>query len=258
MLIDTHCHLHFEDYAGDRSQVIQRAREAGVGAMITIGTDTENNESAYHVANQEENIFHSAGFHPHHLIDEDIPSFFESFEIFLKEKRPVAIGEIGLDYYKSQSDPVIQKHTFSRLLDKAIQHNLPVVIHSREAYEDTMEIIESKAKGKIRGVMHCFSYDKTSLKRVIETGLHISYTCNLTYKKSHSLIESLKHTPLDRLMLETDAPYLSPQIYRGRRNEPAYLKELAQFVSDQLGIGLEAVEKITTHNAVKLFGLDLK
>ncbi len=254
MLIDTHCHLHFDAYDPDREAVIARSREFGITYLVDVGTDPETNEAAFKLASTHDFMFHTAGLHPHHahlVSDED----FKTLGSFIREKKPVAVGEIGLDYFKSEAAPEAQKKAFVNMLRVALENNLPVIVHSRNAFDDTLEIIRSETGGKVRGVMHCFSYDLDSLKRLLDLGFMASFTCNLTFKNAGALLDVAKAVPLDRMMLETDSPYLAPQIYRGKRNEPACLVHLAEFLAEQRGISQEELERVTTENAIRFFSL---
>lgn len=254
MLIDTHCHLHFDAFDPDREAVIKRAKDFGVKYMINVGTDPKTNVAAFELSRGHDFLFHTAGFHPHHS-HEMSDTQIEAMDSFITEKKPVAIGEIGLDYFKSEAAPAVQKKAFARMLDLAVSHRLPVIVHSRNAFEDTFEMLHAHVSGKIPGVMHCFSYDAASLKRLLDLGFLVSFTCNLTFKNAAALLEVAKAAPLDRLMLETDSPYLAPQIYRGKRNEPSCLVHLAQFLSQKRGIPQEELERATSRTAIRFFNL---
>ncbi len=253
MIVDTHCHLHFDAFDADRDAVIRRAREFGVEYLVNVGTDPATNEAAWALASKNEHMWSTAGMHPHHAHEaqeEDL----DAVSRFIDEKKPVAIGEIGLDYFKSQADAASQKKIFARMLRIAMEKKLPVIVHSREALNDTVEVLKSEAPG-LRGVMHCFSYDEEGLKKVLDLGFMVSFTCNLTFKNAGTLLEVAKKAPMDRFMLETDAPYLAPQIYRGKRNEPCCLRHLVDFLAEQRGMTAEHLELTTTQNAVAFFGL---
>jgi TatD DNase family protein len=254
MIIDTHCHLHFPDFDADRDEVIQRARAAGVKYLVNVGTDPENNERAWNLAKDREGVFHTAGLHPHsaHEINEE---GLKELERFVAEKKPVAIGEIGLDYFKSEAAPEVQKKVFVHMIHLAMRHNLPLIVHSRNAFDDTLDILKTEGKGKVKGVMHCFSYDDTSLSRLLDIGFFASFTCNLTFKSATALLETALKAPLDRIMLETDSPYLAPQAFRGKRNEPAHLKELVKFLAEKRSTTPDAIERATSDNAVRFFSI---
>ena len=254
MIVDTHCHLHFEQFDSDRQDVIRRAQEAGVRYLINVGTDPENNAKACELASKYPFMKHTAGLHPHssHEIDEE---GLKKLEKTARETGPAAIGEIGLDYFKSEADPATQKKVFARMISIALENNLPVIVHSRNAFEDTYEMLKSEGRRKLRGVMHCYSYDTPSLKKLMDLGFLASFTCNVTYKSAQSLLQVLLDAPLDHVMLETDSPYLSPQTRRGQRNEPAHLKELVSFVAQRKGIRPEEFAAQTSKNAVRFFSL---
>lgn len=256
MIIDTHCHLHFDAFDADRAQVIKRARDFGVKYMVNIGTDPATNEAAFNLASQYDFISSTAGLHPHHSHEISDESF-EKLKSFVKEKKLSAVGEIGLDYFKSEADPKTQKKVFSDMLHVAMENNLPVIVHSRNAFKDTLDILKAETGGKLKGVMHCFSYDKACLKELLDIGFLASFTCNLTFKNAAPLLEVACFAPLDRIMLETDSPYLAPQIYRGKRNEPSCLVHLVQFLSEKRGIPPSQLEEATSENAVQLFNISL-
>ncbi len=254
MLIDTHCHLHFDAFDADRDAVIARAREFDVKYLVNVGTDPATNEAAWKLSESDPFIFHTAGLHPHHS-NEITDEGFTELEKFVEEKDPYAIGEIGLDYFKSEASPEIQKKRFIQMIALALRRELPVIVHSRNAFDDTLAILKSEGKGKLKGVMHCFSYDTESLKKLLDIGFLASFTCNLTFKNAGALLDVAKVVPLDRMMLETDSPYLAPQIYRGKRNEPACLTHLAQYLAELRGVDVETLKRHTSDNAVRFFDL---
>lgn len=257
MLIDTHCHLHFDAFDPDREDVIKRAQEFGIKYFVNVGTDPATNAAAAKLAAEHDFIFCTAGLHPHHAHEVSIEQVGE-IEKYIADHKPVALGEIGLDTVKSQSDDVSQKEMFVRMIHLALKHDLPVIVHSRSALEQTLEILKSEGRGKLRGVMHCFSYDKPALTRLLDLGFLASFTCNVTFKNAATLLDVAVSAPLDRIMLETDSPYLAPQIYRGKRNEPSCLRHLSQFLAEKRGIEEAELEAQTTCNAIKLFGLKVK
>ena len=252
MLIDTHCHLDFPPFDPDRDLVIQRAEEAGISYFINIGSTLESSAASCELAQKYTQIYASVGVHPH-----DADSFDLTVEARLKElaqlNKVVAIGETGLDYYRNLSSQDRQKQAFIKQIALAKSLKLPLVIHSRQAENDVMQIIRSALP--LRAVVHCFSGEESFLKECLGYGFFISYTCNITYKKADALREMVKLTPLDRLMLETDAPYLSPEGFRGKRNEPFQIKLLANQVSQIKGVSFEEIAKRTTQNAKDFFKL---
>lgn len=203
-------------------------------------------------------IYASVGIHPHYAkaTDGKIPD--EMKEAFLKKNRVVAIGEVGLDYYRNLSPKELQKSLFIDFINLARKRDLPIIIHAREADEDTCKILERHSKGSIRGVMHCFSQDEEYLKRYLDLGLCISFTCNLTFKNARDLRNVARKVPIERLLLETDAPFMAPQEFRGKRNEPAYLSYLVKELASIHGLSMDDIARTTTHNAKTLFGLPVK
>jgi TatD DNase family protein len=252
MLIDTHCHLDFPAFEPDRDQVIRRALEAGINYFINVGATLESSSAACALADRYSQVYATVGVHPH-----DADTFDSKAENRLKslasEKKVVAIGETGLDYYRNLSSPENQRQAFFRQMALAKDLNLPLVIHCRLAEAETLQILKSLLP--LQAVVHCFSGDENFLKACLDCGFFISYTCNITYKKSSALREMVGLTPLDRLMLETDAPYLSPEGFRGKRNEPAQIKLLADEVSRIKGVSFAKIANQTTQNAKDFFKL---
>lgn len=253
MIVDTHCHPHFPDFDADRPLMLERARQAGVVRMVAVGTDGQTNEAARLAAASHPSIRHSAGLHPHSA-HETGPEELARIRDFVARAAPCAIGEIGLDYFKSRADAPTQRRVFAGMLSIALEHGLPVIVHSREAAEDTFAVIEEVGGGRLKGVMHCFSYDERARDRALSLGLHVSFAGNITYKSAAGLLETAASTPLDRLVLETDAPYLAPRSRRGTRNEPAYLRETFEILAAKRGMAVGALEEATWANAGRLFG----
>ena len=252
MLIDTHCHLDFPAFDSDRDQVIQCALEAEINYFINIGATLESSAASCALAQKYAQVYASVGVHPH-----DADTFDHQAETRLRqlaaEKKVVAIGETGLDYYRNLSGKENQKLAFCKQIALAKDFNLPVVVHCRQAEEETLQIL--RAALPLRAVVHCFSGDESFLKECLSCGFFISYTCNITYKKAQGLREMVRLTPLDKLMLETDAPYLSPEGFRGKRNEPLQIKLLANQVSRIRGVSFGEIAKQTTQNAKDFFKL---
>ncbi len=251
-LIDTHCHLDMPQFKDDLLDVLVRADSAGVKTIITIGADEESSEKAVELAKAHESIYASVGLHPH-----DAKEFNENTEDLLrrlaKEEKVVAIGEIGLDYHYNHSPKKTQQEVFSRLLSLAKELDLPVIIHSREAKADTLKLI--KDSGITRGVMHCFSGDIDMAEQAMAMGFYISFAGPVTFKNAKRLQEIAKAIPDEYILIETDAPYLTPVPYRGKRNEPSYLLHTAKQVATLRGVKLEDIARITTVNAKRLFGI---
>ena len=250
LLIDTHCHLDFPEYDQDRDAVIDRAKEQGVGYIIDIGSSLEGSRRAVELAQKYASIYATVGIHPHEA-DSFTPETEKTISNLAKEKKVVGIGEIGLDYFKHFSQPKNQLPVFKQLLKLAKDFNLPLVIHTRSAQADTLKIL--KEAMPVKAVVHCFSGDEVFLKACLDLGFLISFTCNVTYKKAENLREIVKLTPSDRLLLETDAPYLSPEGFRGKRNEPGQVRLLAELVANLKGLKLEEVAQVTTENARSFF-----
>lgn len=259
MLIDTHCHLDFPEFDNDRDKTIERAKQQGIDYIINIGSSLEASKKSIELAHQYDFIYATLGLHPHEA--ENFNSLvLKEIKSLVKEKKIVAIGEIGLDYYfKGQPKKdikILQEKLFRSLIAVARENNLPLVIHNRNADSDLLRILKIEFKDeKIKGVVHCFAGDMEFLRIILDLGLCISFTCNITYKKADNLRNLIKVLPLERLLLETDAPFLPPQIYRGRRNEPSYVKILAEEIAKIKNVGFNEVAKETTKNAKELFVL---
>jgi len=254
MLIDTHCHLDFKDFDDDRDNVLKRARDTGVKAIINVGSSMEGTKRSIQIAQDNDFIYAAIGIHPHEadsVSENDIKLFAE----FVNKPKVVAIGEIGLDYYRNISSKENQKKLFISLLKTAKDADLPLIIHNREAHKDMIDILKSVMGNSVRGVMHCFSGDEAFLKTCLDMGFFISFTCNITYKNAVSLREIVKLVPMDRLLVETDAPFLSPQNFRGKRNEPMYVRYALEEIVRIRELDFDKAAEITTNNAIKLFNL---
>ncbi len=249
MLVDSHAHLDDPAFEADLDGVLERARACGVGRIVTIGTDLDSSGRAQGIAERREEVFFTAGIHPH---DANDPGDVASLKRFAAHPRCVAIGEMGLDYAKRYSAPAAQRGLFERQLDLADETGLPVVIHCREAHPDTLAILEGRA---LRGVMHCFSGDERDAERYLAMGFSLSIAGPVTYPSARRLRSVVGRIPLERLLVETDCPYLAPQAHRGKRNEPAYVVFVAQKIGEVLGRSPEEVAEATTRNVQSLFGL---
>jgi len=262
MIIDTHCHLDFPDFDRDRDDVIDRAKKAGVTAIINVGSSIEGTNRAFQLARSHDIVYATLGVHPHEaksVTDEVIKDFKAlsgraHLSVPYNSSKVVAIGEVGLDYYRNLSPKEEQIAAFRKFIDLARELDLPLIIHSREANEDVLKTLRVKGQGsRVKGVIHCFSGDETFLKKCLDLGLYVSFTCNLTFKNAGDLRKVAKAVPVERLLLETDAPFLAPQKYRGKRNEPAYLTYLVDEWVELTGLTQDDIERITTHNANALF-----
>lgn len=254
MLIDTHCHLDFKDFKDDRNAVLKRSIDSGVGVIINVGSSVEGTARSIELAAENDFVYAAAGIHPHEadrVSEADIKLFAE----LINKPKVVAVGEIGLDYYRNISLKENQKKLFEKLLWGAKEKDLPLIIHNRESHQDMLDILNNVMGSSASGVMHCFSGDKAFLKECLDMGFFISFTCNITYKNAEKLREIVKLVPMDRLLVETDAPFLAPQDFRGKRNEPMYVKYAAEEIARIKGISFEEAAQITTENAKKLFRL---
>lgn len=254
MLTDTHCHLDDPRFDADRPAVLERARAAGVTRVITIGYDLSSSKSGVEMAGSLPGVFAAVGVHPHDAAGVP-PDYVESLRRLAAQPRVVAIGEIGLDFYRDLSPRPVQREVFAAQLRLAREAGLPVVIHCREAYDEVYDILRSEATG-LTGVMHCFSGNWEEARRFLAFGFYISIAGPVTFPQSSKLLAVARQVPFDRLLLETDAPYLTPIPYRGKRNEPAYLVHTARKVAEIREISLEEVTAATTENASRLFGLE--
>lgn len=252
MLVDTHCHLDFPEFDRDLDEVIVRAKNAGIGYIINIGSSLQGSRKALELSRQHNFIYATIGLHPHEA-DKFNDEAKAAIEDLAGKDKVVAIGETGLDYYKNFSKADNQRVLFKYLVKLAKGLGLPLVIHSRQAQEDTLNILNNALP--VKCVVHCFSGDENFLKGCLDLGFFVSFTCNITYKKAQGLRSLVKLTPLERLMLETDAPFLPPEGFRGKRNEPAYVKLLSEEISRIKEVALEEVAEITTNNARKFFNL---
>ncbi|MBN1561825.1 TatD family hydrolase [candidate division KSB1 bacterium] len=256
LLIDTHVHLDFDRFDGDRQAVIQRAMDADVRAMVTIGIDYVSSLKAIEISEQYDNVYAAVGVHPHDAKDMTDEQF-EEISSLISHPKVVAIGEVGLDYHYDYSPRDVQRRVFRQFLDLSLAAQMPVVIHAREADEDVLELIHSRAKRGWRGVFHCYAGDEKMAQKVIDLGFLLSFTGNITFKNSTSLVV-MAHTPLHKLMVETDSPFMAPAPFRGKRNEPAHARIVAEKMAEVKEISLEEVARITTENAITLFGLKIE
>ncbi|MDD5596045.1 MAG: TatD family hydrolase [Candidatus Omnitrophica bacterium] len=252
MFIDTHCHLDFPEFDQDRDEVIRRSKEQGIDFLVNIGSSLKSSAASLELAQKYDFVYASVGIHPHEADRFNLQEEKTLRQLAQKEK-VVAVGEIGLDYYRNFSKAENQKPLFLALIKLAKDFNLPLIIHTRQAESDTLKILKDMLP--LRAVVHCFSGNAQFLKECLDLGFFISFTCNVTYKKAQDLREIIKLTPLERIFLETDAPYLSPEGLRGKRNEPINVKYVAEEIVKAKGISLEEVARITSNNAKDFFNL---
>jgi TatD DNase family protein len=255
VLFDTHAHLHFPEFDGDLPAVLQRARAAGVRWMLTIGTSVETSRAAVALAEREPDIYAAVGIHPHDAAEADDQAVEELPKLAESLSRVVAIGEIGLDFFRNLSPREVQIEVFRRQLELARQVRKPVLIHCRDAHAETLEILRAGRVREIGGIMHCFSGDEEVARQCLDLGLLISIAGPVTYPNARKLPAVVKLVPADRLVVETDCPFLPPQPYRGKRNEPAYLPITATRVAELKGVPVETLGAQMATNALRLFGL---
>jgi len=256
MFIDTHAHLLDDKFETDRYEVITKAFENRVEKIIEIGCDKKNWDKTLEFASKNKNVFFTLGIHPQEAKTADKNDFIKLAEMALNPKC-AGIGETGLDYHYEYSPRPVQKEVFLTHLNTARKVKKPLIIHCREAYSDLIDILENdfKENGSLEGVIHCFSGSMEDSKKLINLGFLIGIDGPITYPNSSLLRETVKNIPLEKILLETDSPYLSPQKYRGKRNEPAYLTLIAENIAEIKQLPLSRVEEITTANASKLFGV---
>jgi TatD DNase family protein len=255
-LIDTHCHLDWNTFDSDREAVIDRAVQAGVRRMITIGVDVASSRRAIEIAEQHESLYAAVGVHPNDCAGFDAAALQE-IRLLAQHPKVVAIGEIGLDYYWREVDHDRQAQAFRAQLELAAETGKPVIIHSRDAVTDVVTMLEDFTHhvSRIRGTLHSYFDDLVIAQRVFAIGFFIGITGPITFKKSDREREIVKQVPLDQVLLETDAPFLTPVPHRGERNEPAYVRHVAKAIASVRGQPAEEIARQTTYNAERLFRL---
>ncbi|MEZ5347281.1 MAG: TatD family hydrolase [Pyrinomonadaceae bacterium] len=261
-LIDSHCHIDGEQFDTDREEVIQRALDSGVSAMLNIGTGSPKEDSfekTVRLAEEFEAVYAAVGIHPHDASEYDETVEGRLKDLALSSIKVIAWGEIGLDYYYEHSPKDTQRSIFRKQIGVAKDLGLPIIIHSRDADDETVEILREECSyADFRGgIMHCFGGTPEMALALMEIGFLISFAGNVTFKKADNLRDSAKVVPLDKLLVETDCPYLTPVPFRGKRNEPARVVETARFLADFYGIGFEQLARHTTKNFNDFFRLDI-
>lgn len=256
MLIDSHTHLDDTRYNVDRDAMIARAREAGVDTLVTIGCDLATSQAAVELAERYPFVYATVGVHPHE-VKRIGDGWYVELQRLARHPRVVAYGEIGLDYHYNYSPPQQQRARFREQIAVARDLHLPVVIHTREAQEDTITILKEEKAADVGGVFHCFTGDAWLAKDALDLGFSLSFSGVITFQNATMLRDILRWVPMDRLLVETDCPYLTPVPHRGKRNEPAYVKLVAQTIADvkstEQSLTLEDVGRITSENARRLF-----
>ncbi len=254
-LVDTHAHLDDGRFSKDLEQVVKRAKDTGVSSIITVGCDNLTSKRSIELANTYDGVYATCGYHPHEAKLAG-PGELRQIEKLASSEKVVAIGEIGLDYHYDHSPRDVQKHIFAQQLDMAIRIGLPVIVHDREAHGDTMDVLQKRFSGtniEYPGVLHCFSGSYEMALACIDMGFFISFAGPLTFNNAKRLKSIGSCIRLDRVLLETDCPYLAPQPKRGRRNEPSYIKYIARELASLVSLPVEEIAKITTENAKRLF-----
>lgn len=253
-LIDTHAHLEMPQFDGDRDEVIKKAVDSGISLIIDVGSDLSGSRTALELARRYDFIYASAGIHPHEVKGVTIETYKEIREL-LSDPKVVAVGEIGLDYYKDYAPRDIQQREFINQIRIAKEFKKPVIVHSRDAREDTLKILKDEKVAEIGGIMHCFSGDEEMANRCMDMGFYISFAGPITYPNADKLRKVVKSIPTNRLLTETDCPYLAPQQMRGKRNEPANVRYVAEKIAALKGLSLEDIERIIELNVYNLFGI---
>lgn len=255
---DTHCHLDMDRYGDELDLILHRSHKNNVHHIISIGIDLQSSQKAIKLAKKHEGIFASVGVHPHD-VDSINDNTYEQLSSLITDnpEEVVGYGEIGLDYFKNYSDPKTQQIHFRKQLELAKHHTLPIIIHDRDAHQDIINTLNDMCPFEAGGILHCFSGDYNFAKQILELGFYISIPGIVTFKNAHELQEVAKKIPLDRMLLETDGPFLAPHPHRGKRNEPSYIPLIAQKIADLRKINIEAIAQATTSNAATLFNLSL-
>jgi TatD DNase family protein len=253
MLVDSHCHLEFPEFAPEREAVIARARAAGVGHMLTISTRTRRFAEIAEIAEANVDVSCSVGTHPHHAAEEpEITA--ERLVALAQHPKVVAFGETGLDYHYDNSPRPVQEAAFRNHIRAALEADLPIIVHTRDAEADTIRVLREEGQGgRLTGVIHCFSSSRWLAEQALELGFHISFSGIVTFKRSDEIKEVAKACPVDRLLVETDAPFLAPVPLRGRRNEPAFVVHTASLVAELRETNLEDLAEHSTRNFFALF-----
>lgn len=254
MLTDSHTHLNAEQFNDDQAEVIQRALDAGVTRIVNVGFNRETIPSSIELAEKYDFIYTTVGWHPVDAIDM-MPGDLEWIESLCKHEKVVAIGEIGLDYYWDKSPKDVQQRVFREQIRLARKLGMPIVIHNRDAHQDILHILKEEKAAEVGGIMHCFSGSWETAKQCLDMNFHISFGGPVTFKNAVQPKEVLAQVPLDRLLIETDAPYLTPHPFRGKRNETGYVRLVAETAAEIRGMTLEEIAEITTQNAIRLLGL---
>ena len=251
MLVDSHCHLDFPDLAQRLPEIFERMQQNDIGCAVCIGVNLEDFPRVLALAESHPNLYATVGVHPEYT-DAEEPTEQKLIELS-KHHKVIAIGETGLDYYWQKDRPEWQRDRFRRHIRAAIATGKPLVVHMRDAAEDTLRILAEEGAQEVGGVMHCFSETWEVARQALDLGFYISFSGIVTFKNAHAIKEAAQKTPLDRILVETDSPYLAPVPYRGKMNEPGYVLHVAEEIARLRNLSLEEVSEITTANFFKLF-----
>jgi len=254
MLIDSHAHIQGKEYAGEAEAVIERARAAGVEKIVVVGGagDMSSNTDAVALAARFENVYATVGMHPHDAKDVGAEEL-QTLKELAASPKVVAVGETGLDYYYSHSPHDAQQRVFGQFIHMAHDTDLPIVVHERDAARDAVELLRTEGSAKLRGVIHCFTGDYEAACAYLDLGFYLSFTGIITFKNAEPLREVVRKVPLEKMFVETDSPYLTPVPHRGRRNEPAYVRFVAETIAKAKGVEFAEVARVTSANVKKLF-----
>jgi TatD DNase family protein len=256
-LIDTHCHIQTVEFVSDLKEVLSRAAAAGVRTLIVVGGagDLSTNDDAIMLAEKYSHLYATVGMHPHdarHVSEEDMVRL----KGLAQHARVVAVGETGLDFYYDHSPREVQIDMFGRFVDLALEVKLPIVVHNRDSDRQVADMIRARGQGNLRGVIHCFTGDHHAAREFLDLGFFLSFSGILTFTNAEALRDVAKWVPIDRILIETDSPYLAPVPKRGRRNEPAHVRFVAETLARVKGLPVEDIARATSENAAVLFGLD--
>lgn len=256
MLIDSHAHIQGPEYLAEIDVVLERARAAGVDKIIVVGGagDMSSNTEAVALAESYADVYATVGMHPHDARDVGEDEM-QKLAGLVAHPKVIAIGETGLDFYYDHSPREIQKKIFARFIAMALKTGLPLVVHEREAQKEVAALLRAEGEGRVEGVIHCFTGDYTGAREYLDMGFYLSFTGIITFKSADALRDVVRKVPLERMFVETDSPYLAPVPHRGRRNEPAYVRLVAETVAKVKGTSLEQVARVTTDNVGRLFKL---
>jgi len=252
-LFDTHCHIDFEHFDDDRDDVFQRMADAGVSRIVAVAVELEQTPRLLKLVESRNHVWFSVGVHPNHAVAKE-PTFAELCSLS-KHEKCVAIGETGMDFFRDALPAELQEARFRTHLQAAHRMQKPVIVHMRDADEATLRILKEEDVAGCGGIMHCFSSDWAAAKQAIDMGMSISFSGNVTFKKNDALREVAAKVPEDMFLIETDSPYLAPVPKRGKRNEPTFVKHVAECIAEVRGVSLEHIAKVSTANGLRRFGL---